>query len=200
MSKEDNGHPADDGALRESRRLGLACKLMAHKVRTQTISAMTGLSRDQQRTLRRRWRITGQMRVRGPSPTSLSRFTRSTRARSEGASLAAICRIYGVLVPGPLAGFPRRKLLPLELAERLCLAYETFCACFPQIKLEFEELLNFAVGIARNEVIGLGHCAFCGATVLIDRLEPRRPTCAQCTRRARSGKGDRGRHALRSHQ
>lgn len=191
---------ANDGALRDSRRRELACRLMAHKVRTQMISAMTGLSRDQQRTLRRRWRITGQMRVRGPSPTSLARFTHSTRARSEAASLAAICRIYGVLLPGDLAGFPRRKLLPLELAERLCLAYETFCACFPQIELEFEELLNFAVGIARNEVIGLGHCAFCGATVLIDRLEPRRPTCAQCRRQAQADKRDRGQYALRWHQ
>jgi hypothetical protein len=178
----------DDGTLRDSRRHQLAYKLMAHKVRTRTISAMTGLSRNQQRTLRRRWGITGRMRPRGSSPVSLSRFTRSMRARSEGASLAAICRAYGVLLPQALADISRRGPLPLELAERLCHAYETFCACFPEGKIQFEDMLNFVLGIAKNEVIGLGQCASCGATVLIDRLDSRQPTCGQC-QPARTARG-----------
>lgn len=185
-----------EGALRESRRRELAYKLMAHKVRTKTISAVTGISCHQQRTLRQRWRITRQMRPCGPSPTSLGRFTHSPRARSEGASLAAICRIYGLLAPGAVTGDVRRAFLTLELGERMYLAYETFCACFPQIGLHFEELLTFVIGIARNEVITLGRCACCGGTMIIDRLSPRQPTCAHC-RRASAQTRTNGRGRLR---
>ena len=170
----------DDSALRDSRRHQLAYKLMAHKVRTRTISVMTGLSPEQQRKLRQRWGITERMRPRGSSPVSLSRFTCSTRARSEGASLAAICRAYGVLLPQALAEISQQRPLSLDLAERLCQAYETFCACFPLARVQLEDMLNFVLGISKNEVIGLGQCRFCSATVLIDRLDSRQPTCGQC--------------------
>ncbi len=170
----------DEAALRDSRRHQLAYKLMTYKVRTRTISAMTGLSPEQQRNLRQRWGITERMRPRGSSPVSLSRFTCSTRARSDGVSLAAICRAYGLFLPQAVAEISQRAPLSLELAERLCQAYETFCACFPHGRLQFESLLNFVLGITRNEVIGLGQCAFCSATVLIDRLDSRQPTCGQC--------------------
>lgn len=171
-----------EGALPDSRRYRLAFRLMTHQARTQTISAMTSLSRHQQETLRRRWCITEETRRRGPSPTSLDRFTHSPRARAEGASLAAFCRIYGLLPLGNIVGVPRRKLLTLELGERLCDTYETYSACFPRSELEIEQLLSFVLGVAENEVIGLGRCTSCSGTVLIDRLAPHRPTCAHCER------------------
>lgn len=173
---------ASDGARRDSRRYQVALRLMAHQARTGTISAITSLSRHQQEALRARWGITEDTRRRGPSPTSLSRFTHSPRARSEGAVLAVFCRIYGLLPVGSLAGVSRRKLLSLEFGERLCDAYESYRACFPWVKLEIEELLSFALGIAADEVIGLGRCESCSGTVIIDRLAPHRPSCAQCQR------------------
>jgi hypothetical protein len=172
----------NEGALRDSRRYRLALRLMTHQARTQTISAMTSLSRHQQETLRWRWRITEETRRRGPSPTSLDRFTHSPRARAEGASLAAFCRIYGLLPLGNIAGAPRRKLLTLELGERLCDTYDTYRACFPRSDLEIEQLLSFVLAIAENEVIGLGRCESCSGTVLIDRLAPHRPSCVHCQR------------------
>lgn len=171
---------ASDGARRDSRRYQVALRLMAHQARTGTISAITSLSRHQQEALRQRWGITEDTRRRGPSPTSLSRFTHSPRARSEGAVLAVFCRIYGLLPAGSLTGLSRRKLLTLEFGERLCDAYESYRACFPWVKLEIEELLSFALGIAANEVIGLGRCESCSGTVIIDRLAAHRPSCAQC--------------------
>lgn len=174
------GTPASDGARRDSRRYQLALRLMAHQARTGTISAMTSLSRHQQEALRQRWGITEDTRRRGPSPTSLARFTHSPRARSEGAVLAVFCRIYELLPLGTLAGISRRKLLTLEFGERLCDTYESYRACFPWVKLEIEELLSFAIGIAANEVIGLGRCDSCSGTVIVDRLAPHRPTCANC--------------------
>jgi hypothetical protein len=116
----------NDGARRDSRRYRLALRLMTHQARTRTISAMTSLSRHQQETLRRRWRVAEETRRRGPSPTSLDRFTHSPRARSEGAALVTFCHIYGLLPLGNIAGAPRRKLLTLELGERLCDTYEAY--------------------------------------------------------------------------
>jgi hypothetical protein len=178
--ERNTGDQTNEGALRDSRRYQLALRLMAHQARTRTISAMTSLSRHQQETLRRRWRITEETRRRGPSPSSLNRFTHSSRARAEGASLAAFCRTYGLLALGRIPGVPRRKLLTLELGERLCDTYETYRACFPRSELEIEELLSFVLAIAENEVIGLVRCTSCNGTVLIDRLAPNRATCAHC--------------------
>ncbi len=171
---------ASDGARRDSRRYQLALRLMAHQARTGTISAMTNLSRHQHEGLRQRWGITEDTRRRGPSPTSLGRFTHSPRARSEGAVLAVFCRIYGLLPLVNRAVVPRRRMLTLEFGERLCDTYESYRACLPWVKLKIEELLSFAIGIATNEVIGLGRCESCSGTVIIDRLAPHRPSCAHC--------------------
>ncbi|MGH7108409.1 MAG: hypothetical protein ACREFT_18090 [Acetobacteraceae bacterium] len=170
---------ASDGARRDSRRYQLALRLMAHQARTGTISAMTSLSRHQQEALRARWGVTEDTRRRGPAPSSLARFTHSPRARSEGAVLAGFCRTYGLLpLGGP--GIPRRKLLTMEVGERLCDTYESYRGCFPWSKFEIEELLSFAIGIAANEAIGLGRCDSCSGTVIIDRLAPHRAACAHC--------------------
>lgn len=171
---------ASDGAQRDSRRYQLALRLMAHRARTGTIFALTSLSRHQQEALRLRWGVTEDTRRRGPSPHSLRRFTHSPRARSEGAVLAVFCRIYGLLPLGNVAGTSRRKLLTLEFGERLCDTYESYGGCFPWSKFEIEELLSFAIGIAANQVIGLGRCESCSGTVIMDRLAPHRPSCAHC--------------------
>lgn len=170
----------ENAALRDSRRYQLALRLMTHQARTQTITAMTGLSRHQLATLRQRWRIAEGLRHRGPSPTSLERFTHSLRARSEGATLATFCRIYGALPATAFTGSSQRIRLTLDFGERLCLAYEAYRACFPKTDLEIEELLCLVQGIAVNHEVRLGRCASCNGTVLIDRLAPHRSACAHC--------------------
>lgn len=180
--KKNNGGDTTESAMRDSRRYQLALRLLAYQARTQTISAMTSLSRHQQERLRWRWRIPETTRRRGPSPSSLDRFTHSPRARAEGASLAAFCRYYELLPLTNVEGVPRRKLLTLEVGERLCDTYEAYRACLPRSDLEIEELLSLALGIAENDVIGLGRCDSCSGTVIIDRLAPNRPSCAHCNR------------------
>lgn len=172
----------DRSTLREFRRYQLAMRLMVHQARTQTISAMTSLTRDQLATLRRRWRVTERTRRRGPSPSSMERFTHSPGARSEGAALVAFCRIHGAVLPPIPGGSATRNLLTLEFGERLSLTYEAYQACFPQCPLEIEELLSLIVGLAEDKVIGLGLCSSCGGTVIIDRLARHRHSCAHCQR------------------
>lgn len=190
--------PAIDGALRRIRRYRLAWRLMAHQVRPGMISAMTSFSCHQLSTLRRRWGIAANRHLRGRSPSSLSRYIHRPRARSEGAVLAAFCRIHGVALPGHLAHSPRESLLTLELGERLCPTYEAFCACFPQCTLDFERVVNLILALAADDLIGLERCESCGATVLIDRLARGDRVCEFCKeerrrRRARSRPSSRTR-------
>jgi hypothetical protein len=152
---------------------------MAHQARTRTISAMTNLTRHQLATLRRRWRVTEDMRQRGPSPKSLAVFFHSARARSEGASLAVLCRILNA-VPSRRTANAAKSFFSLELGERLCDAFEAYRACFPASNLEYEQVLLLVVGLAEGEAIGLGGCGQCGGTILIDRLAARRRMCSYC--------------------
>lgn len=177
--------PASDGALRHIRRYRLAWRLLAHQVRAGMISAMTSFSRHQLSTLRRRWGIAANRRLCGRSPISPNRYIHPPRTRSESAVLAAFCRTYGVALPGHLAHAPRKRLLTLELGERLCPTYEAFCACFPQSTLDFEKAVTLIFEIAKDDLIGLEHCESCGATVLIDRLAPRSPICEYCEQERR---------------
>ena len=177
--------PASDGAQRHIRRYRLAWRLMAHQVRVGMISAMTSFSCHQLSTLRRRWGIAANRHLRGRSPISLSRYVRPPHARSEGAVLAAFCRIYGVTLPRHLVNAPRKSQLTLELGERLCPTYEAFCACFPECTLDFERVVNLIVALAKDELIGLEPCESCGATVLIDRLAGRKPVCESCEQERR---------------
>jgi hypothetical protein len=166
----------EDPVLRDCRRYQLAQRLIAHQARTQTVTALTNLSRHQLAQLRHRSRTPEATRHRGPSPTSLARFTHSPRARGEGAALAAFCRAYRVLPARAL----RRNRLTLEFGERLCASYEAYRACFPQAEITIEELLSLVVRLAENREVGLGYCPLCGGTVLVDRLAHHGSRCIHC--------------------
>ena len=167
---------SDDPVLRDCRRYELAQRLIVHQARTQTISALTNLSRHQLAQLRHRSCIPEATRRRGPSPRSLVRFTHSPRARAEGAVLAAFCCAYHVLPAKAL----RRSNLTFEFGERLCATYEAYRACFPQSDVTIEELLSLVLGIADNREVGLGYCTLCGGTMLVDRLARICRTCIHC--------------------
>lgn len=168
----------DDKVRRHLKRYELALRLMGHRARTCTIAAMTNLSRHQLATLRKRWRVSQDTRRRGPAPQSFAVFFHSSRARSEGASLAVLCRRYNAI---PIAGSGLTKeSLSLELGERLCVAFEVYQACFPASRLEFEQSLLLAVGLARADVLALENCANCGGAILVDRLSTPRNFCVHC--------------------
>ncbi len=169
----------DDRTRRDFRRYQLAQRLMAHRARTRTISAMTNLTRHQLATLRRRWWVTEDMRHRGPSPKSLAVFFQSPRARSEGASLAVLCGILNA-VPLRRAGSAVKSSFSLDWGERLCEAFEAYRACLPASNFEFEQVLLLVSGLAEGGAIGLGGCEKCGCTILIDRLATRRRACSYC--------------------
>src|SRR5262245_18644062 len=81
-------HLPGDPVDRELRRRQLAQRLTAHHASTGTIFLLTGLSRHQLATMRQRWRITNEMRRRGPRPTSFAVLRSTLRTREEAAVLA----------------------------------------------------------------------------------------------------------------
>jgi hypothetical protein len=119
------------------------------------------------------------MRHRGPSPKSLTVFFHSSRARSEGASLAVFCKMLNA-VPSRRIANATKNFLSFELVERLCEAFEAYRACFPSSDLEFEQVLLLVVALAEGDAIALGNCGKCGGAILIDRLATRRRHCSYC--------------------
>lgn len=89
----EDARAMQDRIGRERRRYQLAMRMVAHQARTQTICDFTGLTRERTKTLRREWNVSSDERRRGPSPTSLSVFFRSSRWRSEASSIAVFCRV-----------------------------------------------------------------------------------------------------------
>jgi hypothetical protein len=172
---------SEDPDERDLRRRQLAKRLVSHHARTQTIYQFTGFSRHQLATLRRRWQVSSEERHRGPSPTSFSVFFQSPRARNVATAAAVICRLLGATKP-ELGSRMSRKIADLEFGEQICEVHEALQACFPEIDLEFEQVMLLAIGLSRQESIALTTCVRCGIAVLADQLSLRRRTCSACHR------------------
>ena len=172
---------SEDPDERDLRRRQLAKRLVSHHARTQTISKFTGYSRHRLATLRKRWRVSQEERHRGPSPTSYSVFFRTPRARSVATAAAVICKLLGA-TRSPLNANNSRRILDLDFGERICEVHEALRTCFPDVELEFEQVMLLAIGLSRQESIDLTCCVRCGIAVLADQLALRRRTCASCHR------------------
>jgi hypothetical protein len=161
------------------RRLQLAKRLVLHRARTSTIYDLTGFSRHRQATLRKRWRIPEDARLRGPSPTSFSVFFHSPKARSEAASAAVISRVFEARWAPPGSRTPE-DFADLQSGERLCEVYEAFHACFPTTEFEFEQVALLVMGLTQDEAIQLCSCTNCNVAILVDPFAVRRHLCVHC--------------------
>jgi hypothetical protein len=169
----------DDPVVREHRRSELARRLIAHSVRTQTISDLTGMSRNRLATLRRRLMVPTRERRRGPPPRSVRVFLTTPNGRTEGAALAALCAVFNLSITGHPADVSER-LSALGLGERLCDIYESYQACFPDTEVQFEELISLRTNLARGVAVELGNCRRCRCLILIDRFGQNRRVCSHC--------------------
>lgn len=174
---------SEDPDERDLRRRQLAKRLVSHHARTQTIYEFTGYSRHRLATLRRRWQVSPEGRHRGPSPTSFSVFFRSPKARNIATAAAVLCRLLGATRP-PLDPKMSHRIVDLDFGEQICEVHEALQACFPDVELEFEQVVLLAIGLSRHESIELTTCVRCGIAVLADQLSIRRRTCASCHRPA----------------
>jgi hypothetical protein len=68
----------------------------------------------------------------------------------------------------------------MELGERLCEVFEIYSAYLPHSTFEFDHLILLAQGLARADVITIGNCTMCRATILIDLFANRPDVCSHC--------------------
>lgn len=177
-----DAHVTREPVDRELRRRQLAQRLVVHQARTKTIFLLTGLSRHQLATMRQRWRVTDELRRRGPPPTSFKVFRSTLRLRAEASALAVFWRALGNIA-GASDGI-QRAATALEFGERLCEVFEAYLACFPKTELEFEHLVLLVRGLEAADDIGMSRCGSCEAVILVDLLEVRRRLCSHCQRSA----------------
>jgi len=168
-----DAHRKDDSVIRELRRYELARRLIFHQVRTQTIGALTGLSRNRLATLRRRLMVSEDARHRGPPPRSLDVFLRTSRGRTEAAALAALFPLF----KNPTAIKPPTSL---DDGEQLCEIYDAYLAYYPQSKVQFEELMLLRKSLAKGDLIELRLCRLCKALIMNNRSDRYRRTCGHC--------------------
>ena len=173
----------EDPDDRDLRRRQLAKRLVSHHARTQTIYGFTGFTRHRLATLRKRWGVAPEERHRGPSPKSFSVFFRTPKARSIATTAAVICELMGLTKTVRQAKLSNRTL-DLAFGEQLCEVHEALKACFPDVELEFEQVMLLAIGLSSHESIDLTTCTKCGIALLADQLSLRRRTCASCHRPA----------------
>jgi hypothetical protein len=172
---------SDEQIDRELRRRQLAKRLTAHQARTQTICAMTTLTRHQLTTLRQRWKVPQQERYRGPAPRSFNMFKKTLRGQAEGAAVYVLCRVLGAL-PGARPSRNDKRLDPVEAGERLCDVVEVCRLCFPQLQADFEQIQMLAIGVTVGDRIAMANCTNCSALIIVERLSTRRRLCAHCRR------------------
>lgn len=170
---------ARESVDQELRRRQLAQRLVAHQARTLTVFRLTGLSRHQQATMRRRWQVTTEMRRRGPLPKSFAAFLSNQRTRDEAALLALLWRLFASVAATRPSIRPTGRV---EVGECLCEVFEAHLACFPTHMLELDHLVLLSRAVDEAAAVALARCASCEAAMLADLLGPRRRRCCRCQR------------------
>lgn len=170
-----DAHRDSDSVTREIRCFELARRLIFHAVRTQTISKLSGLSRDRLATLRRRLKVSDDARHRGPPPRSLDVLLRTARGRTEGAAVAALFPLFTRPTSIKSSSF-------LDDGEQACDIYDAYLAYYPQSNVRFEELMLLKRSLAKGDLLELGLCRVCKGLILNNRYDRCRLICSHCDR------------------
>jgi len=177
----------------------LARRLVLHGVRTDIVTRLTSLTIARLRTIRRRLGITDQHRARGPTRWSLRALLKTPESQAEGGALVALCAIHDVPIVPNTPALP--EPVSLDFVERLCEAYEAFCACYEDSKLELEHLILIRRSLCvdpRQAMAEVVKCRSCQCLLVQERFAktqcwhcnppPTRRTNPQRPRKAREHK------------
>jgi hypothetical protein len=174
---------SDDRYDRDRLRLDLALRFMRHEARTHTIRKWTGLTDDRIRKLYRSYFVDAPMLVprhRGKSPQTAAFFMRTPRIQQETAVLASLFCLLGVMpirrvvdAANPLPGVGR--------GEKLCQAFEAYCALVPSSQITFEHAVLLVNALARGDELRLGGCIECGGLAVVDSLAEGGVHCSHCS-------------------
>src|SRR5882757_5221740 len=169
----------NDPLSRDHRRIDFAKRLTWHGARTSTIMKLTGLTFNKLAGYRRSWNVPEDTRLRGSGPKSLHVFLSSPKARTHTAALISLCRVFNAL-PRRNRDYAPDGTWNIEVAIRLCEAYEAYHAIVPVSNLEFDELMLLIREVDSRAIIQMGRCKTCKAAIVIAKHDPLRPICKHC--------------------
>ena len=161
----------------EFRQTRLAYRLLCVEARTQTICRLTSLSVHRLSKWRTRWGFSESERSRGPAPNSFAPFFRCPKLRVEGACIALLCDVFGILRN---ASGDANRFYCLTTGEQLCDLLDFHRSCYPHASISFDQLLLLARGLTIGKAIQLRYCNSCGGVILSDPLQLPRPHCDSC--------------------
>jgi YD repeat-containing protein len=154
-----------------------------HEARTSTISAWTGLSEHRVRTMVQQharahaeWAPT---RHRGQPPRQLGYFFRTLKVATHAAVLGGLCEMLQVLA-ATAVGLSPRSFRSVTRGERLCQAFEIYCATVKPPVIQFEHAALLATALAHGEAISLQACPQCESRILVDHFGDPQEWCTHC--------------------
>lgn len=178
----------------EQAQFELAMRLISRQARTHIINYCTGFSQDRIRKIYARYfkpaRDGSVTRHRGKSPSSVEFFVRNPWVQSEASTLVLVLANWGLLRIEPdLKARPGQIKDRLVFGQRLCDAYEDFCATHPGSRISFEHAWNLLGALTERRDLLLFDCGDCGSLYVQDALalDSRRcPSCRVAPRRRRA--------------
>jgi hypothetical protein len=173
---------SDDRYDRDRMRLDLALRFMRHEARTHTIRKWTGLTDDRIRKLYRSYFMDASRQVtrhRGKSPQQASFFIRSPRIQQETSVLASLYCLLGVM-PSSFVVDSAHPIPGVARGERLCQAFEAYCALVPSSQITFEHAVLLVNALARGDELKIGGCVDCGGLAVVDSLADGIVRCSHC--------------------
>jgi hypothetical protein len=175
---------SDDRYTRDRQRLDLALRLIHHEARTFTIRQWTGLSDDRIRKLYRSYVMHHDaervLRHRGKSPRQAAFFFRSPELNFQGAQLASLFVVYGLLCGSDLVLESHYRIGSFESGTLLCQAYEAYRELHAPASISFEHAWFLLLALSRRDELGVARCSVCGGVRLRDLLSKRRLACGNC--------------------
>lgn len=175
---------SDDRYNRDRLRFDLAVRMIRHEARTCTIRQWTGLSDDRIRKLYRAYLLnqaaTPLRRHRGKSPRQVDFFLRTPAVQFEGATLASLFCMLGLLSAAPAlrADWP----MTVERGELFCQAYETYLSLQRNSEVSFEHAWFLLHALLKRDELVVAACEFCGRLFLRESLVHRAAGCNRCAR------------------
>lgn len=175
---------SDDRYTRDRQKFDLALRLIRHEARTFTIRQWTGLSDDRIRKLYRSYVMNDAtakvLRHRGKSPRQAAFFFRNPEVCFQGAQLASLFVLYGLLRAGAPGVEPLCRVGSLESGALFCRTYEAYRELHFPAAISFEHAWFLLLALARRDEIGIAHCSKCGGVRLRDLLAKHHSSCPNC--------------------
>jgi len=169
----------------EIERFQLAIRMIGHEARTGTIRKLTGFSEDRIRKIYGTYFKHEQgskiKRRRGKSPSQISVFLSNSPKQFEATILACMFVLCEAVhlnrqgVSSPVSGID-----DVVLGQRLCDAYESYCALHPEPHLCFERAWGLFKALTTLQELCLSNCERCNGSYIQDRYALNYHVCPCC--------------------